>query len=149
MHSRFNLPKKSIRWLWATLLVVGLAAVSQSASAAVWESCGQWATWSNGGYNLYNNIWGSEAGTQCIWANSYSNWGIRADHPDTSGVKAYANSELPAINAKLSALQTLTSSFDCTVPAGGAYTTTFDIWSGRRYEIMLWMNKQGAHQPWA
>ena len=144
-------PRTSRRkWAWITFLVLCLlGGGGRLAYAAIFESCGQWATWSNGGYNLYNNIWGGGAGTQCLWANSYANWGITADHPDTGGIKAYANSELPGINTKISALQSLTSTFDCTVPAAGAYTTSYDIWSGRRYEIMLWMNREGAHQPWA
>ena len=87
------------------LFLLEFLAGASNAHAAVWESCGQWATWSDGGYNLYNNIWGSGAGPQCIWANSYHNWGVWADHPDTSGVKSYPNSELPAINTRISDLQ--------------------------------------------
>lgn len=150
MKLRVNRKSATIHWLWVTtLLVVGLVAAARSAYAAVWEACGQWDSWSNGGYNLYNNIWGSGAGTQCIWANSYSNWGVNADHPDTGGVKSYPNSELPDINTRISDLSSLTSSFDSTVPAAGSYSTTYDIWSGRRYEIMLWMNYRGAVGPWA
>jgi len=118
-------------------------------ACAVFQSCGQWATWSEGGYNLYNNIWGDGAGPQCIWACSHGNFGIWADHPATGGVKSYANSEYPTIATKISAMASLTSTFDATVPTTGAFTTTYDIWSGRRTEIMLWMNKQGAHEPWA
>jgi hypothetical protein len=118
-------------------------------SCAVWQACGTWDSWSEGGYDLYNNIWGDGAGPQCIWACSHSNWGIWADHPDTSGVKSYPNSGLPNLGVKPSAIGALIASFDCTVPNAGAYTTTFDIWSGRRTEIMLWMNKQGNHEPWA
>jgi hypothetical protein len=70
-----------------------------------------------------------------------------ADHPDTSGVKSYPNSELPNIRTRISGLNTLTSSFDVTVPTAGSYTTTYDIWSGRSYEIMIWMNKQGPIGP--
>lgn len=128
---------------------MSLALLPVDQNAYGWESCGQWATWSDGGYNLYNNIWGSGAGEQCIWANSYSNWGVWADHPDTSGVKSYPNSEMPDIDTKISELQKLESSFNCTVPSTGSYTTAYDIWSGRRYEIMLWMNKEGSVGPWA
>lgn len=131
------------------ITILMILSVGHTTFSATWESCGQWATWSDGGYNLYNNIWGSGAGTQCIWANSYSNWGVWADHPDTSGVKSYPNSEMPDIDTKITALQSLTSSFNCTVPNTGSYTTSYDIWSGRRYEIMLWMNKEGAVGPWA
>lgn len=118
-------------------------------SCAVWQACGTWDSFSEGGYDLYNNIWGDGAGPQCIWACSHGNWGAWADHPDTSGVKSYPNSGLPNLGAKPSAIGALTATFDCTVPAAGAYTTTFDIWSGRKTEIMLWMNKHGNHEPWA
>ena len=139
-----------------TIMALALLAVGQTAygeaqvvpPCAVWQSCGQWAEWSEGGYNLYNDIWGSGAGPQCIWACSHSNFGVWADHPNTSGVKSYPNSELP-INVNISGLKSLTSSFSCTVPSGGAYETAYDIWSGRRYEIMLWMNEQGPVGPWA
>jgi len=137
--------------------MVVLAADSRPARAdaqvvpacAVFQSCGQFATWSEGGYNLFNNIWGSGAGPQCIWACSHSNFGIWADHPATGGVKSYANSEFPTIGSKISAMTSLTSTIDVTVPTTGAFTSTYDIWSGRRIEIMIWMNKTGAHEPWA
>lgn len=48
--------------------VVGLTVAP--AQAAVRGSSDPWATWNNGGYILYNNIWGG-AGPQSIWANSY------------------------------------------------------------------------------
>jgi hypothetical protein len=137
---------KSLTYLIA---ITALALLSASQTAYGWESCGQWANWEDGGYILYNNIWGEGAGEQCIWANSYSNWGVWADHPETSGVKSYPNSTLPDINTRISQLESLTSNFNCTVPSGGSYTTTYDIWSGRKKEIMLWMNKQGAVGPWA
>jgi len=114
---------------------------------ATWSSCDQWASWSNGGYTLYNNIWGSGAGTQCIWANSYSNWGVWANHPNTSGIKSYPNVSKD-INKKLSSLSTLKSSFNVTVPSSGSYNTAYDIW-GNNYavEVMLWVNKLGSVGP--
>ncbi len=131
-------------WLATAAL---LFAAPQAAHAAVWGSSDQWASWSNGGYTLYNNIWGSGAGPQSIWANSYSNWGVWANHPNTGGVKAYPNAS-KSVNKKLSALGSATSSFNVTVPSSGAYTTAYDIWANSNaYEIMLWMNKTGAVGP--
>ncbi|MFI0897371.1 hypothetical protein [Streptomyces sp. NPDC020983] len=124
---------------------VGLAAAP--AYAATWSSSDQWATWSNGGYTLYNDIWGSGAGPQTIWANSYSNWGVWANHPNTGGVKSYPNATR-YVGAKLSTLHSVSSSFNVTVPSAGAYETAYDIWdTGNAYEIMLWMNKTGAVGP--
>ena len=54
-----------------------MATVSENQEVkAVWSSSDRWGTWSNGGYTLYNNVWGSGYGPQTIWANSYSNWGV-------------------------------------------------------------------------
>ncbi|MEV4577544.1 hypothetical protein AB0K16_30310 [Nonomuraea jabiensis] len=117
------------------------------ALAATWSSTDRWGTWSNGGYTLYNNIWGSGAGPQTIWANSYSNWGVWANHPNTGGVKSYPNAT-KYVGKRISALGSATSSFNVTVPNGGSYATAYDIWdSANAYEIMLWMNKHGAVGP--
>lgn len=115
--------------------------------AATWSSSNQWATWSNGGYTIYNNIWGKGAGTQVIWANSYSNWGVWAQHPDTSGIKSYPN-VTKSIAKRLDSIKTLKSSFNVTPPSSGSYATTYDIWTnGSTYEIMLWMNHNGSVNP--
>ena len=124
---------------------VGLA--SAPASAAVWNSCDQWANTSLNGYTLYNNIWGSGAGSQCIWANSGTNWGVWANHPNTGGIKSYPNAT-KAINKSITSLGSLTSSYNVSVPSSGAYETAYDIWdTNHKYEIMLWMNKTGAVGP--
>lgn len=112
-----------------------------------WESSEQWGMWTDEGYTLYNNIWGEGAGSQTIWANSFSNWGVHADHPDTGGVKSYPNATRH-VNQTLSSLNSLTSSFGVSVPAAGAYASTYDIWADdHSYEIMLWINQQGPVGP--
>ncbi|MGW2571198.1 glycoside hydrolase family 12 protein [Streptomyces sp. NPDC001537] len=124
---------------------VGLA--SAPASAAVWNSCAQYGSTSLNGYTLYNNVWGSGAGSQCIWANSGTNWGVWADHPNTGGIKSYPNAT-KAINKSVTSLGSLSSSYNVSVPSSGAYETAYDIWdTNHRYEIMLWMNKTGAVGP--
>ena len=124
---------------------VGLA--SAPASAAVWNSCEQYANTNLNGYTLYNNIWGSGAGSQCIWANSGTNWGVWANHPNTGGIKSYPNAT-KAINKSITSLGSLTSSYNVSVPSSGAYETAYDIWdTNHKYEIMLWMNKTGAVGP--
>jgi hypothetical protein len=129
------------------LVIVALFFGVHTASAATWYSTAQWGTWNNGGYTLYNNIWGSGAGSQTIWANSYSNWGVWANHPNTGGIKSYPNASIP-VNKTLSSVTTLKSSFNVTVPSSGAYNTAYDIWADNNaYEIMLWMNKTGAVGP--
>ncbi|MBA8826351.1 hypothetical protein FHX42_003727 [Saccharopolyspora lacisalsi] len=135
---------------WATVLLTLLVALGLSATAAnaaVWSSSDKWATWSDGGYTVRNNIWDSGAGPQTIWANSYGNWGVSADHPDTGGVKAYPHSGR-IIDKRLSELNSLKSSFDVSVPADGSYATAYDIWcDDYGYEIMLWANQNGPVGP--
>jgi hypothetical protein len=111
---------------------------------SAWSSSAQYAFWSNGGYTLYNCIWGTGAGSQSIWANSYSQWGVWANHPNTGGIKSYPNSE-KVVNKKLSTIGTLKSSFNTTMPSNGAWESTYDIWcNSKAYEIMLWMNYTGT-----
>lgn len=120
---------------------------SAGAQAATWYSSDQWGSWTTNGYTLYNNIWGSGAGPQTIWANSASNWGVWANHPNTGGIKSYPNASRP-VNASLSSLSSVKSSFNVTVPSSGAYTSAYDIWANNNaYEVMLWMNKTGAVGP--
>ncbi|GAA1611963.1 GH12 family glycosyl hydrolase domain-containing protein [Actinoplanes couchii] len=128
----------------SALLLVG----ANPANAAVWSSTAQWGNWTSGAYTIYNNIWGSGAGPQTIWANSTSNWGVWANHPNTGGIKSYPNASI-TVNKRLSALKSATSSFNVTVPTSGvAFTSAYDIWAdGHTYEIMLWMNKYGAVGP--
>jgi Glycosyl hydrolase family 12 len=131
----------------ALFLALVCALWSGTARAATWSSSDKWATWSNGGYTLYNDVWGGGAGPQTIWANSYGNWGVWADHPNTGGVKSYPN-VTKSIGRRLSSLSSLTSRFNVTVPNAGAYETAYDVWSSdNAYEIMLWMNKTGPVGP--
>ncbi|MFC5216111.1 glycoside hydrolase family 12 protein [Streptomyces coerulescens] len=124
---------------------VGLA--SAPASAAIWNSCDQWGNTSLNGYTLYNNIWGSGAGSQCVWANSGTNWGVWASHPNTGGIKSYPNAK-KVINKTIASLGSLTSNYNVTVPSSGAYNTSYDIWdTDYDYEIMLWVNHNGAVGP--
>lgn len=148
LAKEMNVMKKRTRLTAFLSLLIGSLLLSATAFAAVWTSSDQWGNWSNGGYTVYNNIWGSGAGTQTIWADSYSKWGVTANHPNTGGIKSYPNSTRP-INTQLSALSSLKSSFNVTVPSSGSsFVAAYDIWTGNNaHEIMLWMNKQGAVGP--
>ncbi|MGW7052286.1 GH12 family glycosyl hydrolase domain-containing protein [Streptomyces sp. NPDC054887] len=131
--------------LLAMFAVVGLA--SAPAHAAVWHSSDRWGTWNSGGYTLYNNIWGSGAGAQTIWADSATDWGVWADHPGTGGIKSYPNAK-KVVNRRISALSSLSSHYSVSVPASGAYTTSYDIWdTAYDHEIMLWVNRTGPVGP--
>uniref|UniRef100_A0AAU3GNJ1 Glycosyl hydrolase family 12 n=1 Tax=Streptomyces sp. NBC_01401 TaxID=2903854 RepID=A0AAU3GNJ1_9ACTN len=130
----------------AVAALIGFAAAP--AQAAVWTSSEQWGNYTtDDGYILYNNIWGSGAGTQTIWADSSSSWGVTADHPDTGGIKSYPNAK-KIVDKPLSSLSSLTSDYNVTVPSAGAYNTSYDIWdTDYDYEVMLWVNYNGAVGP--
>ena len=132
----------------AAAAAMALVFTSGNAHAATFGSSDRWATWTNGGYTLYNDVWGSGYGPQSIWANSYSNWGVWANHPNTGGIKSYPNAT-KYVGRKVSAIGTVKSSFNVTVPTSGvAFETAYDIWSSdNAHEIMLWMNWYGAVGP--
>jgi Glycosyl hydrolase family 12 len=127
----------------ALLALIGF--VAAPAQAAAWSTSDRGGQWSNGGYTVYNNVWAlSGYGPQTMWANSYGNWGVRSQQPNTSGVKSYPNST-KYIGKALSALHSVDSSFNVTVPSSGVYNTAYDIWDdNKQFETMLWMNKATA-----
>jgi hypothetical protein len=52
------------------------------------------------------------------------------------------------VNRTVGSLGSLTSSFNVTVPGSGNYATAYDIWANNwAYEVMLWMNWNGAVGP--
>jgi len=100
-----------------------------------------------GGYMVRNNIWGDGHGAQQLWANSAADWGVHADHPDTSGIKAYPHAGW-MVDRRLSHLAKVTSRFAVAVPKAGSYNTAYDIWCEKHaYEIMLWVNWHGKMGP--
>ncbi|KND39351.1 glycoside hydrolase family 12 protein [Streptomyces acidiscabies] len=140
---------RAVKVLLAPALALGatVALASAPASAAVWNTCDQWGNTNLNGYTLYNNIWGSGAGSQCIWANSGTNWGVNANHPGTGGIKSYPNQK-KVVNKTITSLGSLNSSYNVSVPSSGAYNTSYDIWlRNNAYEVMLWVNKTGPVGP--
>lgn len=135
--------KKSRLFLISLVSLLMVSMFSLTAYAATWSSTDNYGNWSNAGYTVYNDVWGSGAGPQSIWANTYSNWGVWANHPNTGGIKAYPNST-KYIGKTLSSINSCTSSFNVTLPSSAssaAFETAYDIWTNNNsYEIMLWMN---------
>jgi hypothetical protein len=139
--------KKTILFAVLGMVLISCEATdnnNESEVKASWSSSDQWASWANGGYTIYNDVWGSGAGSQSIWANTYSQWGVWANHPNTGGIKSYPNST-KYIGKVLSSISTLSTKFNATTPSGGAWESTYDIWdSSNANEIMLWMNYTGS-----
>jgi hypothetical protein len=136
--------------LAAPLATAGAVGALQSpARAAAWYTEDDWGKWTDGAFTVNNHVWGSGAGAQSIWANSYKNWGVWADHPNTGGVKSY-----PHVSYQLGRdvwnMGNVSSNHNVTVPSGSnlAYCTTYDVWGNDHdYEIMIWTQWHGPVGP--
>ncbi len=129
-------------------VTVSCSGLAPGGMTPAWCSCDLFGSWSSGPATLYNDVWGSGPGPQCIWSISSSHFGVLANHPTTSGIKSYPNVSYSPGQA-ISALGSYTSSFDITVPSSGSWESAYDIWvkNGNRIEIMLWMYKSGGVGP--
>ncbi len=130
------------RWL-LPVMIFGLASI---AIGAVFSSTSRWATWSNGGFVVENDVWGkSNVGPQSIWANSYHNWGITSKQPSTAGgVKSYAHVR-KNIGIATNSLRSCSSSFNVSIPGTGVYNVSYDCWVPA--EVMVWMYHTGGDNP--
>jgi hypothetical protein len=140
--------KKKRLSLIALMSLVMASIFTFTVYAATWTSTDRNGQWSNGGYTLYNNVWVKTGyGPQTIWANSYSNWGVWSQQPNTNGVKSFPNSS-EYVGRTINSLASCTSSFNVTPPGSGVYESTYDIWtSDWNDEVMLWMNTNGNPNP--
>jgi hypothetical protein len=133
--------------LTAPLATAGaVGALQTPAQAANWSSSDDWGKWTDGAYTVNNHVWGSGAGPQSIWANSHSNWGVWADHPNTGGVKSYPHVGFD-LGRDVWNMGNVSSNHNVTVPSGSglSYCTTFDVWgNGTDHEIMIWTQWHGA-----
>ena len=117
-----------------------LLLTANTADAATFSSSAQYASYPSGSYTVYNDEWGSGHGSQTLWADSYSDWGVYSTQPSTSGVKAYPNVSL-GIGTALNSLSSATSSFDVSVPSTGNWEAAYDIWlNSSSYEVMVWVD---------
>jgi hypothetical protein len=114
-------------------------------NAQVYETCDQWGSYTDGEYTVYNNLWGENAGEQCLTAESATNWTVTSNQTGT-GVKTYPNSSREPLGVTIGSLISLESSMNVSGPTTGDYCTAWDIWAPT--EIMIWMNKYGDVAPW-
>lgn len=120
---------------------------TSGSSGYLYESSGQWAQYSIGGYTIYNDEWGSGHNTQTLWVNSATNWGVFSTQPSTSGVKSYANIS-KSVGIALNSLSSATSSFNESNPSGGNWESAYDIWlNGSGIEVMVWTDVSGNVGP--
>jgi hypothetical protein len=118
-------------------------------SAQLYQSCDRWGNYTTGGYTIYNNIWGSRKGSQCLTVFNYNNWYVDANFAASrqGGIKSYPNVE-KKVNLFVDNMGSVSSTFSVTTPASGDYNAAYDIWyNNYAYEIMLWMNYNGNVGP--
>lgn len=124
------------------ILAIGAASAAQGAT---WATSDRYGSTNMDGYTFHNNVWGSGGGPQTIWVNSASDWGVWANHSG-GGIKSYPNMT-KWLNRRISQIGNLAVHTETTVPSGGAWAATYDIWDvNHRYEIMLWLNYTGTSE---
>jgi hypothetical protein len=131
----------------AAAAVTALVVTATVAQAAVYESSAQYASYSTGGYTIYNDEYGSGYGSQTLWVDSASNWGVYSTQPATSGVKSYPN-DSKSIGTALNSLSEVSSSFNESNPSSGNWESAYDIWlDSSSYEVMIWTYVSGDVSP--
>ncbi|MEY9463369.1 hypothetical protein ABH973_003782 [Bradyrhizobium ottawaense] len=119
------------------------AAASVQAKAPIWSSSATYGNFSRDGFSWNNDVWGSGAGPQTISVYGANRWSVWSNQPGTGGIKSYPH-EAVHIGKPLSAINTLSSTFNQDVPKSGAWDTAYDIWdSSNQHEIMIWTNYTG------
>jgi hypothetical protein len=128
-------------------VIPGTTGTPVNTATAAFTSSHTWASYSADGYTIHNNEWGNGYGSQTLWVNSATNWGVTSTQPHTSGVKSYPNTS-KSIGTPLDSLSSATSSFSENVPSVGDWESAYDIWlNGSGYEVMVWTYKNGNVGP--
>jgi hypothetical protein len=116
------------------VLLIGIAGLLGSASSAhaqIYSSCDRWATYTQGSWTIYNDVWGNrKQGTQCLYVNSINSWYVTTKQ-DRGGVKSYPNT---GVNPRtpLAQMRTATATYNTSSPVssnGYWWDWTFDLWS--------------------
>lgn len=119
------------------------ATAPMPAKAPIWRSSDPYGHFSRDGHTWNNDVWGSGAGPQAISVHEANRWSVWSNQPETGGIKSYPH-EAVHIGKPLSAINTLSSTFNQHVPKSGAWDTAYDIWdSSNQQEIMIWTNYTG------
>src|SRR5579859_7868070 len=116
--------------LAAKAMVAAAAALLVSAAPAyayVYSSEAQWASWSQGPWTIYNNVWGNSNPSQWLNVTSINQWNVESNQTG-GGVKSYPNT-LVVPNTALSRMQSATGYFAVASPSSSVYSWFFDIYT--------------------
>lgn len=112
----------------ATVAAVGaLLASAAPAYAYEYSSEAQWASWSQGAWAIYNNVWGNPNPSQWLNVTSINQWNVESDQTG-GGVKSYPNTVVVP-NTPLSSMQSATGYFSVASPGSSVYSWFFDVYT--------------------
>jgi len=124
----------------ATLTMAGLLASAPASHAYVYSSEAQYASWSQGAWTIYNDVWGNPNPSEWLNVNSINSWNISTNQTG-GGVKSYPNTQVDP-NTALSKMKSASAYFNIQSPSSGSvYDWIFDLWTGNGAdEIMVYEN---------
>jgi hypothetical protein len=127
------------------LAIAGLLGIATPAQAEVYSSCDRWSSYTQSPATIYNNIWGENAGPQCLHVNSIKSWYVDSTQSG-GGIKSYPNTSVrPQIPlSQLNAAGFWYDTSSAPVAGGDWWNWTSDLWStGNQDEIMVFTNWSG------
>jgi len=134
------------RMALVVLVIAGLLSLAAPAQAQVYSTCDRWGSYTQGTWTVYNNIWGENAGGQCLTVNSIKSWYVDANHSG-GGIKSYPNTSVRP-QTPLSQLNSAGFWYDTSsapVAGGDWWNWTSDLWStGNQDEIMVFTDWSGG-----
>jgi hypothetical protein len=137
-----------MRFNFAYMMIAAFSMIVSTASAQLYQTCDRWGNYSTGGHIVYNNIWGTRTGSQCLTVFNYNDWYVDATFTGRKGgIKSYPN-VTKETNLFVDNMGAVSTTFDMSVVSSGAYTAAYDVWyDNNAYEVMLWMSWNGAVGP--
>ncbi len=115
------------------LSVLAMAALAAAllpgapAYAYVYSSEGQWASWSQGPWTIYNDVWGNPNPSQWLNVSSINQWNVSSNQTG-GGVKSYPNTVVVP-NTPLSSMQSASGYFSIASPTSSIYSWFFDLYT--------------------
>jgi hypothetical protein len=111
----------------ALALVAGALLSAAPAYAYVYSSEAQWASWSQGAWTIYNDVWGNPNPSQWLNVSSINQWNVSSNQTG-GGVKSYPNTVVVP-NTPLSNMQSATGYFAVASPSNSVYSWFFDVYT--------------------
>ncbi|MFC3493932.1 hypothetical protein [Glycomyces rhizosphaerae] len=121
------------------LVVAGLLSFGTPAQAQAYYSCDRWGEYHQNDWTVYNNIWGDNAGAQCLTVNNVNSWYVDSTQSG-GGIKSYPNTGVRP-QTPLSQMANAGFTYKTSSPAiasGDWWNWTADLWSSNNQdEIMV------------